>query len=125
MNGHEKYSEGFKKYRRMQFSRGLRADQTAPEDIVWEHLRNRKFLGLKFRRQHPIKNYIVDFYCSKLKLAIEIDGKIHDFQKEYDEIRQKEIEEKRVSFIRVSAKDVFSDINMLLDAIRDFKENRP
>ncbi|MFC1617618.1 endonuclease domain-containing protein, partial [Candidatus Margulisiibacteriota bacterium] len=70
-----------------EFARALRKDQTKSEDIVWEALRDRRFMSLKFRRQHVIKGYVVDFYCRSYKLVIEIDGKIHDSQKDYDEFR--------------------------------------
>ncbi len=66
----------------------LRENQTKAEYIIWEILRNRKFLGLKFRRQHGIGEYIADFYCSEKKIVIEIDGDTHfkDDAVEYDKI---------------------------------------
>jgi very-short-patch-repair endonuclease len=100
-----------------EFARGLRKEQTKAEEYIWEILRNRQLKGLKFRRQHVIKGFVVDFYCDRLKLAIEVDGKIHDNQKEYDELRQKVIEEYQVEFIRVSNTEVFNDINILLNQI--------
>jgi very-short-patch-repair endonuclease len=59
------------------FARQLRQEQTKAEKIVWEQLRNRKFKGLKFRRQHVIEGFILDFYCPDAKLGIEVDGNIH------------------------------------------------
>jgi cyclase len=56
---------------------GLRKNPTEEEKILWERLKAKK-LGVKFRRQHPIWNYIADFYCHELKLVIEVDGSIHD-----------------------------------------------
>jgi len=58
-------------------AKALRQRQTETEEILWTFLRNRKLAGFKFRRQHYIKNYIVDFYCAEKLLSIEIDGEIH------------------------------------------------
>jgi very-short-patch-repair endonuclease len=58
-------------------AKNSRKAPTTAEAILWEHLRNRKFLELKFRRQCPVHNYIVDFFCYELNLAIEVDGKYH------------------------------------------------
>ncbi|MBN2402192.1 MAG: DUF559 domain-containing protein [Spirochaetes bacterium] len=82
-------------------------------------LRNRKFLNYKFRRQHVIEGFVVDFYCQKLRLAIEIDGKVHDRQKEYDEIRQQLIEERGIKFIRITNEEVNKDINILFSKISE------
>ena len=75
--------------------RDLRKNQTPSEKMLWQCLRNRKLAGYKFYRQHPIKvvhdgktrYFIADFYCHEKNLVIEVDGKIHDNQKEYDEYR--------------------------------------
>jgi len=56
----------------------LRGRMTQAEILLWEKLKNKQFKGCKFRRQHPIHQFVVDFYCHKLKLIIEIDGKYHD-----------------------------------------------
>ena len=79
----------------------LRRQQTFAEEILWDYLRT-KPLGFKFRRQHPFASYILDFYCHRLKLAIEVDGSIHQKEdvKENDEIRQRQLEEEGLSFIR-------------------------
>ncbi|MBU1373015.1 MAG: endonuclease domain-containing protein [Bacteroidetes bacterium] len=71
------------------FRRLLRKESTPSEMRMWFILRNRKFGNYKFRRQHQIEKYIVDFYCHELKLIIEIDGKVHDElgQSNYDFIR--------------------------------------
>ena len=78
-----------------EFCRDLRANQTDSEAIIWKILRNRELLGKKFLRQYPIFHdllgkesfYICDFYCHELNFVIEIDGKIHDYNKENDEQR--------------------------------------
>jgi very-short-patch-repair endonuclease len=58
----------------------LRKKATATERILWRHLRNRNFAGYKFRRQHPLDRYILDFYCPAAKLAIELDGGGHNYR---------------------------------------------
>src|SRR5438034_8392082 len=63
----------------MNRGRSLRKRATAPERILWRHLRNRNFAGHKFRRQHPLYCYILDFYCPSAKLAIELDGGGHNY----------------------------------------------
>ena len=103
------------------FSRYLRKKSTSEERKVWEVLRNRRFLNLKFRRQHDLEGFIVDFYCNDLKLAVEINGKIHERQKDYDEIRQALIEEKGIKFIRVTNKEINADVNILLEKIQGCK----
>jgi very-short-patch-repair endonuclease len=102
------------------FARNLRHESTPEEKKVWNVLRNRKFHNSKFRRQHVIEGFVVDFYCHKLNLAIEIDGKIHERQKDYDELRQQLIEEKGTKFIRITNEEINKDINILLDKIRNF-----
>lgn len=102
------------------FARSLRRESTPEEKIVWEALRNRKFMGLKFRRQHVLKGFVVDFYCHSLNLAIEIDGKIHERQLDYDLIRQNLIEEKGITFIRLTNYDVNHNIEKLYNGIKDF-----
>ena len=64
-------------YNKKIFARELRKNFTPEEKKVWEVLKNRNFNNLKFRRQHVLQGFVVDFYCHELKLAIEIDGKIH------------------------------------------------
>jgi very-short-patch-repair endonuclease len=64
---------------------------TDAEKILWEKISKRKIDGLRFRKQHSIGRYIVDFYCFEKKLVIELDGDIHDSQKEYDHNRDNEL----------------------------------
>jgi very-short-patch-repair endonuclease len=60
------------------FRRLLRRQSTPAEKVLWHQLRDRRFHNLKFRRQHTIDKYTVDFYCEELKLIIEVDGKVHE-----------------------------------------------
>ncbi len=99
------------------FARELRNDSTFEEQKVWKLLRNRRYKNLKFRRQHVIEGFVVDFYCHELKLVIEIDGKVHEKQKDYDELRKLLIEEKGFIVIRISNEDINRDMNNLLQKI--------
>jgi len=74
------------------FSRKLRNNQTLGETLLWMELQKKQMRGYQFNRQKPLGNYIVDFYCKKLSLVIEIDGGSHDFE----EIMVKDIERQRI-----------------------------
>ncbi|MCX6333634.1 MAG: endonuclease domain-containing protein [Bacteroidia bacterium] len=87
---------------------GLRKKMTLTEKIMWEELKNTKLFKVKFRRQHPIDIFIVDFYCHELKLAIEIDGEIHlkEEIKEYDNGRIHDIEKLGIKILRFTNDEV-------------------
>lgn len=72
-----------------QMARRLRRRATASEKLAWELLRNRRLLGLKFRRQQVIRGYVVDFYCAELRLALEIDGGIHHEPEQANEVQSR------------------------------------
>lgn len=72
----------------------MRKNPTQTEELVWEILKNKGIFELKFRRQHPFSTYIADFYCHEKKIVIEIDGEIHEKQKEYDQNRDDEMRRK-------------------------------
>ena len=92
-----------------EFAKALRKPLTAAEERLWFYLRNRKTLGLKFRRQQPIDKYIADFYCHDLKLVIELDGDVHltDKQKEHDIIRNQTMSWLGITVLRFSNDVVF------------------
>ena len=96
----------------------LRKSMTNAEKILWKKLKNRKFDGYKFRRQHPIDSFIVDFYCHKLRLAIEVDGKIHQKQKEYDKGRTAELNRYEIAVIRFTNEQIEEDLLGVLQQIR-------
>ncbi|MCJ7446999.1 MAG: endonuclease domain-containing protein [Bacteroidales bacterium] len=87
----------------------LRRDMTEAEKIMWNVLKNRCLFKVRFRRQHPIDIFIVDFYCHELKLAIEIDGGIHLNEKvaEYDDGRIHDIEKFGIKILRFKNDQVF------------------
>lgn len=91
----------------------------APEVILWQKLRAEQLYGLKFRRQYGIGKYIVDFYCPKKKLAIEIDGDSHYEQEaiKYDKERQDFIESRNIRVIRFTNKEIMENIEGVLEMI--------
>lgn len=102
-----------------QFARQLRQDQTSAEEKVWALLRGRQLFGLKFRRQHVVEGFVADFYCPEHKLAIEIDGGIHNKRKDYDHLRQQEIEAKFNTVIRVKNEDIVDNCAVLIKRIKE------
>ena len=101
-----------------QRARELRQEMTPAEKLLWEQLRNRKLAGLKFRRQHPLDRFIVDFYCAACNLVVEVDGDIHDLQQERDEVRIEELELQGHQVIRFRNEQVLNDLETVLTAIK-------
>ncbi len=101
------------------YARQNRRQSTEAESLLWEYLRNRKLNGLKFRRQHPLNNFIADFYCHEAKLAIELDGEVHDLeeQKDYDIGRTYELNELGITVIRFTNQKVFNKTEEVLNQI--------
>ena len=95
-----------------QLARELRKNGTLSEVLLWDELKKKK-LGFEFHRQVPIKNYIVDFFCHELMLAIEIDGSSHDSENQFklDQTRQQEIEELGVTFIRIDDLEIKTNLD--------------
>ena len=105
-----------------QIARDLRKNQTEAEDILWERLRNRRFKKKKFLRQHPIvfriegkeRFFIADFYCREKRLVVEIDGKIHLKQKEYDQYRDLIVQGFGLQIIRVKNETIQTELDKFL-----------
>jgi very-short-patch-repair endonuclease len=87
-------------------ARSNRRRATAAEAIVWRWLRDRRLEGIKFRRQHPLGNYIADFYCHELRLVVELDGDGHELTYEYDEERTRILGTKGIAVIRICNEEV-------------------
>lgn len=104
-----------------QYAKELRQESTAAEKLLWNELRNRKLSGLKFRRQHPLDKFIVDFYCNEKKLAVELDGSIHDgnINKEYDEARTAMLAGLNITVLRFRNEEV---IDCMKDVLRKISE---
>ena len=88
------------------FARYLRRDKTEAEMISWSHLKDRSFNGLKFRRQHVVEGFVVDFLCKEIRLIIELDGSSHDNRKEYDFERDEILKSKGYHVIRMRNSEV-------------------
>ena len=102
-----------------ELAKKLRANQTEAESVLWLYLLNNQ-IGFRFKRQHPIKYFIADFYCHKAKLVIEIDGGYHQLpeQYEYDKNRDYELEELGLKVIRFTNEQVFFDIENTMKSIQ-------
>jgi very-short-patch-repair endonuclease len=100
-------------------ARKLRNDMTFGEVLLWNQLKDDQFWGFDFDRQRCIDNYIVDFYCKELMLAIEVDGMSHNFEGAFlkDEIRQQKLESLGVKFIRFTEGDMKYDMQNVIRAI--------
>ena len=100
-------------------ARYLREEQTKAEKILWEELRNNK-LGIKFRRQHPLDMYIIDFYAPAIKLAIELDGSIHKLKEntENDAARTKYLKSKNIEVVRFWNAEIEKDLENVLHKIK-------
>jgi len=94
--------------------RKLRNFQTKAEQLLWTQLR-RDRLGYKFRRQHSFGPFIMDFYCSKLRLSIEADGPIHDEQKQYDKMRQKYLEKNSIRVLRFKNEEILCELEKVIE----------
>ena len=105
-------------------ARKLRNNSTLSEILLWEELKNRKMLGYRFLRQKPIGEYIVDFFCNKLRLVIEIDGNSHNEESfENDMTRQAWLESIGLSVLRFDDLEVKKDMENVLMAIEGWIRN--
>jgi very-short-patch-repair endonuclease len=101
-------------YRKAEY---LRKNMTEAEKLLWDRLRKTQ-LGVRFKAQHPIDQFIVDFYCHKAKLVIEVDGDNHRYNQEYDEGREAEIKKFGIKIIRFTNNEIFEDLNNVIKKIR-------
>lgn len=110
-------------YNRIEYNKArkrLRHNRSHAEIILWGYLRGRRFWGEKFRRQHGIGRYVVDFYCPALKLALEVDGDSHAQPKtlEYDRIRTAYLQSLAIHVVRFTNNDVFYDLETVLNRLK-------
>jgi very-short-patch-repair endonuclease len=97
--------------------RTLRRESTFPERKLWQTIRGEQLCGLKFRRQHAIGPFTVDFYCHEHRLVIELDGNSHIDQAKHDRQREEYLANERLTVLRFQNDDVLSDIESVLKAI--------
>jgi very-short-patch-repair endonuclease len=109
------YNKSIMKQRR----KSLRHSMPKAEVILWTYLSRRQMHGYKFRRQYSVDQYVLDFYCPRLKLAVEVDGESHfkTGAKEYDKIRQEYIETFGIQFLRVTNDNVCHNIEGVVQTI--------
>jgi very-short-patch-repair endonuclease len=100
-------------------ARELRRNMTPAEKILWENLRHNRLHGLQFRRQQIIDSYIVDFYCHAKALVIEVDGDIHDLQKDYDLEREKHLIARGFRVLRATNDEVKEDLSSVMKKIAE------
>ncbi len=98
-------------------ARQKRSIPTHTEEKLWKCLRNRQLSGFKFRRQYSIERFIVDFFCAEVGLVVEIDGPIHDYQREEDNIRENYIKSQGMMMLRFSNEEVTNNISSVLHRI--------
>ncbi len=110
------YNRNSEKQKRQQ----LRKNRPKAEYILWQKLRNKQIENCKFRSQYSVAEFVIDFYCAELKLAIEIDGESHfiDGTQEYDRERQAFIEATGIQFIRFTNNDVYENLEGVLEIVR-------
>lgn len=97
----------------------LRRNMTKAEKLLWRELKSKKILVFTFRRQHPVNMFIADFYCHKVRLAIEIDGSIHevDGNKEKDQGREDEFEKFGITTIRFTNNEIYQKLDVVIKEI--------
>jgi very-short-patch-repair endonuclease len=102
----------------LKHARRLRREMTLPEVLLWQHLRKQP-MGVKFRKQHPVGDYVVDFYCAAKRVAIEIDGKVHDHgdRPQRDDVRDARLRAMGLIVLHFSAADVLRDVETAADSI--------
>lgn len=112
----------FNRISKKKFRKYLRNNSTRAEQLLWYQLKSKQLDGYKFRRQHGIGKYIVDFYCPKRSLVIEVDGDTHSTKEEirYDQKRQRYIESLGIKVLRFTNEDIYERIDYILENIEDF-----
>jgi very-short-patch-repair endonuclease len=100
-------------------ARQMRHEPTVAEDVLWKRIRNRQIVNSKFRRQHPIDRFIVDFYCAEAHLVIEVDGSIHDYTPDEDALRQAYIESLGLRVLRFTNGEVLQQTDGVIERIAE------
>ena len=104
-------------YEMVERAKKLRREMTPAETILWKELRTNKLNGLHFRRQQIVDGYIADFYCHQQALIVEVDGNIHELQKEYDATREGYLIVRGFRIIRSTNEEVAKDLKGVLQKI--------
>ena len=101
-----------------QAARRLRREMTPAETALWNVLRAWRVYGVKFRRQHPVGRFVLDFYCPSHRLCIEVDGGIHDTQQDRDEARDETLAAAGIGVLRFRNEQVLGDLPSVIQTIR-------
>jgi len=115
---HTRRTVGAAHLAKVEFAREQRREPTRAEDMLWERLRRRQ-LGLRFRRQHPIGDYVLDFYCGEALLTVEVDGPAHADQQGYDRERDRWLASRGIRVLRLPDDLVREDLGEALRLIRE------
>jgi very-short-patch-repair endonuclease len=107
-----------------EFARKLRKDSTFTEILLWSYLKGKQMRGYDFDRQRPIDNFIVDFYCKDLQLAIEVDGESHYGNLDRDEKKDKRLSELGVTVLRFDDLDVRHKLDKVLESIEKWIDEK-
>jgi very-short-patch-repair endonuclease len=107
-----------------QIARTLRNNMTLSEILLWQEIKGKKLNGYDFHRQKPIDDYVVDFYCPKLRLVIEIDGDSHDGKENADFIRQKKLESMGLTVLRLWDSDVKDNVDGVVQQLKEWIETK-
>jgi very-short-patch-repair endonuclease len=118
LRGHNRNSKSIQRARR------LRSNSTEVEKSLWATLRGRRFLKFKFRRQHPVGRYVVDFVCISRKLIVELDGGQHALRQNQDRLRTRNLESEGFRVIRFWNNDVNANLEGVLTMILGALESR-
>lgn len=105
-------------------ARQMRHNPTPAEKMLWQAVRGRGLNGFKFRRQHAIGRFIVDFYCRATRLVVEVDGPVHDYTEEQDAIRQQFLESLGLVVLRFSNQQVLEELDVVIERIEAELESR-
>ncbi|MBC3873657.1 endonuclease domain-containing protein [Undibacterium sp. LX15W] len=108
------------------YAREMRKKMPDAEELLWYLIRNRKVAGAKFRRQHPVGRYILDFYCVEKKLAVELDGGQHSEQQTYDQTRDAYLSQQGIHVLRFWNNQMLLETEVVLEAIYlNLSDNNP
>ena len=113
------------KNEKLELAKKMRREMTYAERCFWNGVRNRKMHGLKFRRQQVIEGFIADFYCNEPRLIVEIDGGIHETQKDYDKLRDWIISRNDITVLRFSNEEVVNQFDIVAKRIGELRPPSP
>ena len=102
----------------IELARDLRNNMTVAEERLWSVINKKQINGFRFRKQHPVYRYILDFYCTEKQLAIEVDGDVHIKQKESDKYRDEFLHSIGIKTLRFKNDEILDKLDTVIDKIR-------